>query len=651
MGDLVGNAVSGKIYFVPKVQFERLLSLELNPVVQAEVFAALCRINALYMIAKAGSGHIGSSFSSMDIMAWLQLYRVRNARNSLRTVEFFSSKGHDAPALYSTLLGVGCLDYELIHKLRRIDGLPGHPDINTESIITNTGSLGMGVSKAKGMVFANRLLKQAVEMYVITGDGELQEGQFWESLISAANHGLHELTVIVDHNKLQSDTLVSKVSCLGDLEAKFTAFGWRVARCDGNNMAEFAETLTDLNGTADQPKVLIADTVKGKGVSEMEHTSMDSDVELYKFHSGAPSDTSYIKGVSQLVDNANRLLQSIGEGELVLEEVAGSEAPQTTEQRSLIGAYSKALVKHAERNLNIVALDADLVLDTGLIPFKSKYPDRFVECGIAEQDMVSQAGGMALKGLLPIVHSFGCFLTTRPNEQIYNNATELTKVIYVGSLSGLIPAGPGHSHQAVRDVSAVGAMPGMLVVAPSCELELEHILEWAINSCDKSVYIRLASAPYRSNFDTSRSDVPKPGVGVLLEEGQDIAILSYGPILLGESIKAAEVLEQEYGISAAVINMPWLNLVDDNWVAGLLGSYKHIITVEDHYLVGGLGDRVAASVAAGSGDRAKVVRIGISDIPHCGSADEVLNAHGLDAHSIAASVAQRSGCLADSVEQ
>ena len=161
-----------------------------------------------------------------------------------------------------------------------------------------------------------------------------------------------------------------------------------------------------------------------------------------------------------------------------------------------------------------MALDADLVLDTGLIPFQEKFPDRFIECGIAEQDMVSQAGGMALKGLLPIVHSFSCFLTARPNEQIYNNSTENTKIIYVGSLSGLIPGGPGHSHQGVRDISTMAAMPNMTIIEPSCETEVSSILDWAINQNDYSSYIRLVSLPTKINFKYPEDKALKKGCGI-----------------------------------------------------------------------------------------------------------------------------------------
>ena len=189
------------------------------------------------MITYAGSGHIGSSFSSLDIVSWLLLEEMeKDATGKYRDV-YFSSKGHDAPGLYAALIGLGLLEFPLLHKLRRLGGLPGHPDIHTPYCHTNTGPLGMGISKAKGMLKARRLLGKPGRVFVLTGDGELQEGQFWESLAGAANEGLDSLTVIVDHNKIQSDTWVRDVSDLGELEVKFRAFGWETARCDGHDFA------------------------------------------------------------------------------------------------------------------------------------------------------------------------------------------------------------------------------------------------------------------------------------------------------------------------------------------------------------------------------------------------------------------------------
>lgn len=634
MGDQVGLAVSGTLHYVPLTQFERVRALAVPEVQKAEVFAALCRINILYMIARAGSGHIGSSFSSIDIMSWLQLQALRPSQDI-----FFSSKGHDAPALYSTYLALGKLDFSLIHELRRVNGLPGHPDVNTPHIVTNTGSLGMGVSKAKGMIFANRLREREGRVYVLTGDGELQEGQFWESLISAANHRLHELTVIVDHNKLQSDTLVSKVSDLGDLSAKFEAFGWHVSRCDGNDMAAFARTLTHAQTVRTQPQVIIADTIKGKGVSFMEHTAIDSDVEFYKFHSGAPSEDAYGKALAELVDTARGLLAACGGGALHMEPVQRPEASASAAQpQRLVQAYSEALLVQARRNPNLVALDADLILDTGLIAFQKEFPHRFVECGIAEQDMVSQAGGMALQGLLPVVHSFACFLSARPNEQIYNNATEQEKIIYVGSLAGVLPGGPGHSHQAVRDISALAAVPGLVLMEPSCEAEVAPLLDWAVNEHTGSSYLRLVSLPWPISYRLPAQYQPKLGQGVALTAGDDALIISAGPVMLESAVQAAHQLRERRNLGVKVINLPWLNHVDPTWLAQTLRGYTRVFSLDNHYTIGGQGDRIAAvlaQMAQTQGERPRLTALGLTEVPVAGTPTEVLEAHQLNAAHIA----------------
>lgn len=638
MGDQVGVTVSGTLYYAPYKEFERVRALPVSDIERATLFAALCRINALYMIACAGSGHIGSSFSSMDIMTWIQLNEIRTPPEgditSPRDI-FFSSKGHDAPALYATLIGLGKLDFGLIDKLRRFGGLPGHPDVSTPNIVTNTGSLGMGVSKAKGMIFANRLLKRPGNVYVLTGDGELQEGQFWESLISAANHKLHELTVIIDHNKLQSDTLVSKVSDLGDLEAKLAAFGWHVSRCDGNDLSDFSQTFSAGRNITDKPKVIIADTIKGKGVSFMEHTAIDSDIEFYKFHSGAPTDNAYLKAVQELIDAANAGLRSAGTFALGLGTVSRPVAVVPENSQSLIAAYSAALIEQARKNRTIVALDADLILDTGLIPFQKAFSDRFVECGIAEQDMVSQAGGMALQGLLPIVHSFACFLSARPNEQIYTNATESTKIIYVGSLAGIVPGGPGHSHQAVRDISALAATPGLVMMEPSCEAEVGLLLDWAINTNKSSSYLRLVSLPWVLPYTLPTDYQPEWGKGVALTEGRDAVVVAYGPVMLTSAIQAAQILKSESEITVKVINLPWLNHVDAGWLAETFVGYKVIFSIDNHYLIGGQGDRLAAAMTTlGLVDK-KLHRFALDTIPVCGRNDEVLQFHYLTGVSMA----------------
>ena len=629
MGDQIGQAVDGTLYYIPYSEFLRIRDVELLSEQRATIFSDMCRLNALYMIARAGSGHIGSSFSSLDIISWLLLEEMTESD------VFFSSKGHDAPGYYAALIGMGRIEFDLIHKLRRIDGLPGHPDIGTQGILTNTGSLGMGISKAKGMVFANRLAKKSGRVFVLTGDGELQEGQFWESLVSAVNYGLHEITAIVDHNKLQSDTFVKNVSDLGDLEAKLIAFGWHVERCDGNDAVKLSKALLSCKKEK-KPKIIIADTIKGKGVSFMEHTSLDSDVAMYRFHSGAPDSDAYRLAAQEIIDRVEKSINFVGLSPLNYETIERELAkPPSESAQRLIPAYTRALLKQADTHPNIVALDADLILDTGLVPFREKFPSRFFECGIAEQDMVSVAGGMALNGLIPIVHSFACFLSSRPNEQIYNNATERTKIIYVGSLAGVIPGGPGHSHQAIRDISLLASMPGMILLEPSCEAEVEPLLNWCVNDASESCYLRLVSLPWEVSFQLPVGYAPKFGQGVTLTDDGDVTVIAYGPVMLTAAVNAAKKLRTEYGINVKVINLPWLNYVDVTWLRSELGDCRLLLSLDNHFLIGGQADALLRAIYGAGRNSINYIAHGIDgQIPPSGNNIEVLNRLNLDVNNI-----------------
>jgi transketolase len=594
-------------------------------------FADACRINVLYMVARAGSGHLGTSFSSLDIVSWLHLHVLREGDR------YFSSKGHDAPALYAVLIGLGRLDFDLLHRLRRLGGLPGHPDVGvTPEVTTSTGSLGMGVSKARGFVLADRLGGRTRSVYVLTGDGELQEGQFWESLQPSANHELEELTVIVDHNKLQSDTWVERVSSLGELEAKVATFGWAVGRCDGNDVAALEEALCELHADAGgRPKLLVADTRKGAGVSFMEpHDLADAETSLYGHHSGAPSPDEYERALEELVGRLDERLAALDARAVRLEEADAPARPVAARSERLVQAYGEALVAEAEADERIVVLDADLRLDCGLVGFRDRFPERFFECGIAEQDMVSQAGAMALSGLLPVVHSFASFLTPRANEQIFNNASEGTRVVYTGSLAGILPGGPGHSHQSVRDIALMASVPGLTAVEPASERETAVALGWALREATGAVYLRLVSVPWELGFGWPRDASLVPGRGTVLREGADGTFVAAGPILVSQAWAACERLAAG-GISFGLIALPWLNTPDGAWLAE--AAQGCVVCLDNHVATGGQAHAIAAAVSVVSPERAgDVVRHGVDALPVCGANDEVLRAHGLDVEGIAA---------------
>jgi len=625
-----GPATPGELVFLGPADLERIRGLEGDPVVRAAAFADACRLNTLSMIAEAGSGHIGTSFSCMDMLAWLHLEVLTDDDR------YFSSKGHDAPALYATLIGLGRLDFDLVHRLRRLGGLAGHPDVRTTpQVVTNTGSLGMGVSKAKGFVLADRAAGRSGRVFVMTGDGELQEGQFWESLPSAANRGLGEITVVVDHNKLQSDTWVAEVSDLGDLTERVASCGWAVARCDGNDIGAFAAELGSLlEENPDRPKLLVADTVKGRGVSFMEPRDLPAVGDsLYPYHSGAPAPDEYDRAAAEILERLWATVSEAGAQPPRVESVRRAPAASAAARpQRLVDGYGRALADMAAQEPALVALDADLYLDTGLIPFRDRFPERFYECGIAEQDMVSQAGAMALAGLLPAVHSFACFLSTRPNEQIYNNSTEATKILYAGSLVGIVPGGPGHSHQSVRDISALGAMPGMALIEPASEHEARLAVEWAVREATGPVYIRLVSVPWELGFVPSLPERLTPGRGEVVREGHEATIVTTGPVMLSQAYAAAELLAADHR-PVGVVSLPWLRDIDGEWLAKVADDAP-VFCLDNHYIDGGQGDAVLAALAT-AGAPNRVHKLGVESVPECGTNDEVLRAHRLDAESVA----------------
>lgn len=625
---LVGD---DSLSFVSRDVFRAVRSGIADPIARAEVLADLCRINTLYMIMQAGSGHIGSSFSSTDIITWLWTEALRDPNGSSREADvYFSSKGHDVPALYSLLIATEKLGFDLLPKLRQLNGLPGHPDVSTPYIATNTGSLGMGIAKAYGMARANRYTGRSGRIVVMTGDGELQEGQIWESLQPCANERLAEIVVIVDHNKFQSDTAVAAVSDLGPLEEKFRVFGWEVRRGDGHDFRVLRDALAHFDTVTDKPKVFIADTIKGKGVSFMEGIACGD--QTYHFHAGAPTLENYVTATRELIARINARLESLGQPPATLESAPLPVRIAPKKPEKIVLAYGDELLAMARQRPEIIVMDADLLSDCGIEAFKAELPERFIECGIAEQHMVSAAGGMALRGMLPVVHSFACFLSTRANEHIYNNATEKKKIIYTATLAGVVPGGPGHSHQSVRDISAIGAVPGLVAFEPCSEKEARLAIRWAVEQNPDSTYLRFCNVPLDLPYTMPQEYALHVGRGVTLREGTDVAIIGYGTILLTNAWKAADELAQ-HGISAAVIDLPWLNRIDDAWVKSL-GAYRQIVTLDNHYLEYGQGVMIAAALAR-NGVRADIFPIGLKEIPACGSNADVLAYHGLDPAGIA----------------
>jgi len=411
-----------KLYYVPKAELDRITD-------NAVMLDAL-RLNILYMVQQAGSGHLGGSLSSLTIM--VPLFFGGMGPDDV----FISSKGHDAPALYAILQVKGIIPFDSIHTFRRPGGLPGHPTIDVPGILFNTGSLGMGISKANGLAAADRLAGRKRKIHVLVGDGEMQEGQNWEAL----HHVDKRVFIHIDHNKF---TLSSAIK--------------------GKTPDGFPEP------------IIFHSTIKGAGISFMEGNN--------KYHAGALSDEEYQRAADELIDR----LAPNGVNQAWAEKVP---YPRPCPIHALAKAYPIILARVGSHP-RVVVMDADLEPDCGLTPFRELYPDRFIQCGIAEQDMVSMATGLSAGGFIPIAHSFAAFLCRRANEQIYNSCLERRHIVFVGAMAGMLPTGPGTSHECLEDIALMKTMPGMTILVPETPDQLRGAMEWAVNEATGPVYVSI----------------------------------------------------------------------------------------------------------------------------------------------------------------
>ena len=631
-----------EIKLITEAEFQRVLNANIDKYARLELLSDMCTANTLATVKRAGSGHLGSSFSSLDIVTYLYHHEMNITELGVDHPDrgiYFSSKGHDAPGHYAVLHSLGLLSEERFQHLRRLNGTHGHPDVSIVGMEANSGSLGMGISKGKGMALGKKLNGSKGRVMVMTGDGELQEGQIWESLQTAAYQNVNNLIAIVDFNKIQTDKSVKDIIDLGDLAKKFEVFGWHAECCNGHDFEDLENAFNRLKKVEDRPKVLIADTIKGKGVSFMEGPQALKEGDgMYPWHSGAPGDDAFEAGYGEVINRINGRLEKLGLESINTQVMATKEKNKVTLKSTaekVVSAYGEALLKIGEQRKDIVVLDADLSDDCGLRPFEKAYPDRFVENGIAEQDMVSAAGGLALQGFLPIVNSFGVFLASRANEQIYTNATEKTKIIYVCHYAGLIPAGPGKSHQSLRDISLFGALPNCTILEPCNAIETAEALRWCVEQADQNCMLRLIISP-------SPRTIPLPddysfslGRGTVINDGKDAILFAYGPVMMNEALTAAEILEEK-GVSLKVVNLPWLNEIDLGWLEETCADGKFIFALDNHSGYGGLGDSLLNALMSSPklGDL-HLTKFAVDEYPACGTPQEALAYHKLDGSSLA----------------
>lgn len=600
-----------------------------------KVLANGCRLNAVTAVQIAGSGHLGTSLSSLDIMVAVRKFLEGESflTSSVKGGIFFSSKGHDAPAYYATMHLLGELADEDLFTLRRLGGLPGHPETITPGVPTNTGSLGMGISKAKGFVKAQRLAdpQSRQPVVVMLGDGELNEGQIWESMPGAVRDGFGELIAIVDGNKIQSDTWGESTLPMGDLQRRVEGTGWSYLEVEGNDPDAVHEALVRAT-SLETPTFIYASTVKGSGVPWMEEFPENG--QYYKFHSGAIAPELYAEA-ARILTASFVGIGLPGDSELEASRPEFDSYNPRKRPESLLSQWEVMIEKFMAADDSIIAFDGDLSFDTGTHLVRHRYPDRYVQAGIAEQDMVSMAGTLALSGHTPFVHSFATFLTMRATEQIFNNATEYSKIVYFGFLAGLVPSAPGFSHQAVTDVGIMSSIPGMRVFEPACQEELHSAVSAALGH-DGPSYVRiggLGPAPaVRGSGATAQLTQRRAGAS--------LAFVTSGPLMTLEALVAADILATE-GIEASVFSRAEITaaIVPDDLEK--LRKFQTVIVCENHNPARANFHHASNALQAAKGP--SPVWIGIDGVPANGQPQEVLAHHGLDGASIASRARSEMG--------
>ncbi len=304
-------------------------------------------------------------------------------------------------------------------------------------------------------------------------------------------------------------------------------------------------------------------------------------------------------------------------------------------------SFTNSLINFAKKNDKFIVLDADLSDDLNLKKFSNLYPKRFIQNGIAEQDMISMAGGIARMGLTPIVNSFASFLTSRGNEQIYNNATEGSKIIYISLYAGAIPAGAGKSHQSLRDISLLSSIPNFRIFHPYNELETHQILKHCLGKSEKNnCAIRLSIGPM-PNLSPKLSSKFQNGIGSQIKKGKKFVVFTYGQTMINEAFKAAKILNKKK-IDLEIINMSCLNYFNIQWLRKKIKNFKYIFFLDDHNFSGGMGDLIIAFLNENQLLKNKIIKkFGFRDFPACGTYEEVLNYHKLDSINLSQQIIKK----------
>jgi len=610
-----------------------------SPTASSDLLTALhnkathLRIESVRSTSEAGSGHPSSCCSAADIVAALffsvMRYDPKNpkAPNSDR---FVLSKGHAAPLLYAAWAEAGLFPKTDLLKLRTLTSdLEGHPTPRLPFVDMATGSLGQGLAVGVGIALnAKYVDKLNHRTYVLMGDGESVEGSVWEAAELARHHQLDNLCAIVDINRLgQSDPTMLQHD-MDSYRARWTGFGWHALVVDGHDLTAVIAAFDEAAHTKNRPTILLAKTFKGKGISFME--------DHPNWHGKpVPQGTETQKAIDeltkQLKPNGTALtIQTPSAPTLAASRISPLPASpyKPGESAATREAFGVALEALGAVNPLVVGLDADVKNSTYTDKFGKKFPNRFFENFIAEQNMLGAAAGLAACGKIPFVATFAAFFT-RAYDFIRMAAISQSNIKLVGTHVGVSIGEDGPSQMGLEDIAMMATQPGITVLYPSDATCTYRLVEAAANH-KGMVYLR-AGRPKSLVLYGPEEQFPIGGSKILRQSASDALTIVAAGVTLFEALKAHDQLKSA-GIATRVIDLYSIVPIDRTTLLdSARATQGRVLTVEDHYAHGGLGDAVLSAVAT---EGVKVHKLAVRAIPHSGKPDELVDHFGIGARSI-----------------
>jgi transketolase len=604
--------------------------------------ATRLRIDSIRSTTEAGSGHPSTCCSAAEIVSALFFAEMRfDPKDPQRASNdrFVLSKGHAAPILYAAWAEAGALDRSSLMNLRKIDSpLEGHPVPRLPFVDVATGSLGQGLCAGVGIALNARRIGSDYRTYVLMGDGECAEGSVWEAAQTAAHYSLDNLCAVTDVNALGQSAPTMWRHDTNPLLRRWEAFGWHVIVVNGHDLGELLDALEKARGITGRPTMILATTTKGKGVSFLE--GMDG------WH-GRPlkKGDELERAIAELDAQFVHEPEPVGGGSPALvgtprplpkaTPVSPESPPPSYELGDKVAtreAYGTAIEKLGAIDPRVMALDADVKNSTFSERFEKKFPDRFVQCFIAEQAMLGAAMGLASQGAIPFPSSFACFLT-RAYDFIRMTAISNLNVKMCGSHAGVSIGEDGPSQMGLEDFAMMRAQPNVVVLHP-CDAVSAERLVFAMAAHPGPAYMRTAR-PKTPVIYTAEDKFEIGGSRLLRSSPDDsVTIVAVG-VTVFEALSACERLEKA-GIKARLIDAYSIQPLDAVTIrAAARETAGRIVTVEDHYASGGLGGAVAAAVAA---DGFEVHRLAVREIPRSGTPEQLLDMVGISARSIAETV-------------